>query len=227
MKEESKKSLKVLSKVLEIVTIVGKVCSIIAIPCIALVMICTPYFVNNVNVSDKKLSFKVGKTNVVLLEEGKNDARLKAMVDGKVVSENEEAKIVDMINDALKNTSKTNVIICVELALAFGIATIIFSIIVMNYAIKFFKNLGNKQTPFIEENVLYLRKMGIYMIVAFALPIVSNVIIDLISGYDIGTGFEMYNAIEILVLFILSYIFEYGMELQSKSKKTLYETEKK
>lgn len=224
MKEESKKGLKVLSKIMEILTIIGKVCSIIAIPCIALVMVCTPYFVNNVNVTDKELSFKAGKTKVVLLDDKKSKDDLKITVAGNEV---EEKEIVEIINNALKDTSKNTIIVGVEIALAFAIATIVFSIIVLNFAIKLFKNFGNKETPFIDENVTYLRKMGIYMIVAFALSIIGSVATQIVTGYDIGNSFNTYSALEVIVVFIISYIFEYGVELQSKSKKTLYEIEKK
>ena len=106
MKEKSKKSLRVLCKILEVFTIIGKVCSIIAIPFIVLLMVCTPYFVNNINVSDKKVEIKVFDQNVVLMEEGKNDASLKVKVDDKVVSENKEDEMVKKVNDALKHQKK-------------------------------------------------------------------------------------------------------------------------
>ena len=223
MKEESKKGLKVLSKIMEILTIIGKVCSIIAIPCIVLVMVCTPYFVNNVNVTDKELSFKAGKTKVVLLDDKKGKDDLKITVAGNEV---EEKEVVEIINNALKDTSKNTIIVGVEIALAFAIATIVFGIIVLNFAIKLFKNFGNKETPFIDENVTYLRKMGIYMIVSFILSVIGSVAVEIITGYDIGSNFNTYSALEVIVVFIISYIFEYGVELQSKSKKTLYEIEK-
>ena len=227
MKEESKKTLKVLSKILEVVTIIGKVCSIIAIVCLTLVMVCVPFFVNNIKISDNKYGFKIGGTDFVLMETGKNDASLELTIDGKKTSSIEEAKIMEAINNALKNTNKTVIIIAGEVALAFTIATMVFSIIVLNYAIKFFKNLGTKETPFIEENVTYLRKMAKYMIVAMILPIISSVIIELITGYDIGNSFEMYNLFEILALFLLAYIFEYGVEVQKGSKKKLFDKEAK
>ena len=219
MKEKSKKNLKIISKILEVITIIGKVCSIIAIPCIVLVMVFTPFFINNIKISDNKYGFKIGSTNIVLAEEGKNDASLKLSIDGEDVSSIEEAKIMDAINDALKNTSKTTIIVAGEISLAFLVATMIFSILVLNNAIKLFKNIGNKETPFIDENVLYLKNMAKFMIVAFVLPIIASVIIEIITGYDIGSKIQMYNLLEILALLALTYIFEYGVELQSRSKK--------
>lgn len=224
MKEESKKTLKVLSKILEVVAIIGKVCSIIAIPCIALVMICTPYFINNINITDKKIDFKVGNERVVLMDSNNENTNTAISVGGNNLSEKE---IIEIINNALKDTSKTTIIVGVEIALAFAIATIVFSILVLSHAIKFFKNLGNRETPFIEENVMHLRKMAKFMIVALILPIISSSIIEIVTGYDMGNSIQMYNLFEILALFVLSYIFEYGVELQSKSKKTLYEMKEK
>ena len=226
MKEESKNTLKVLSKILEVVTIIGKVCSIIAIPCIALVMVCTPYVINNINVTDKKIEFKIADKKVVLMEEGKNDTKLKVKVGDEVVADEEEGQVIAIVNKLLKNTSKKNVIAAAETGLAFAIATIVFSIIVMNYAIKFFRNLGTKETPFIEENVVYLRKMAKFMTVALVLPIISGAIINVITGYDMGDNVKTFDLLEILALFVISYVFEYGVELQRKSKKMLYEVEK-
>lgn len=224
MKEKSKKSLSVLCKILEVFTIIGKVCSIIAIPFIVLLMVCTPYFVNNINVSDKKLEIKVFDQNVVLMEEGKNDASLKVKVDDKVVSENKEDEMVKKVNDALKHVSKEKLIVSTEIGLGFLIATIVVSIMILSKAIKLFKNIRTKETPFIEENVLHLRKMAKLMVVAIVLTVISGAIINAISGYDMSNSLKEYSLFEILALFILSYIFEYGVELQKSSKKKLNET---
>ncbi|MBQ9012968.1 MAG: DUF2975 domain-containing protein [Bacilli bacterium] len=224
MKEKSKKSLRVLCKILEVFTIIGKVCSIIAIPFIVLLMVCTPYFVNNINVSDKKVEIKVFDQNVVLMEEGKNDASLKVKVDDKVVSENKEDEMVKKVNDALKHVSKEKLIVSTEIGLGFLIATIVVSIMILSKAIKLFKNIRTKETPFIEENVLHLRKMAKLMVVAIVLTVISGAIINAISGYDMSNSLKEYSLFEILALFILSYIFEYGVELQKSSKKKLNET---
>ena len=226
MKKESQKSLKVLSKILQVVTIIGKVCSIIAIPCIVLVMICTPYFINNINVDNKELSFKVFDQKIILMEEGKNDTKLNVMVDGEKVSQTEEGQIISIINNALKNTSKNKIIACAEIAMIFAIATIIVSIMAMNAAIKLFKNIGEKETPFIDDNVLYLKKMANFMIVVAILQILSNLIVQATIGYDINVGFNTTSVLEILVLFVLAFIFEYGCELQKGSKKKIYTEEK-
>ena len=224
MKEKSKKSLRVLCKILEVFAIIGKVCFIIAVPFIAILMACTPYFINNINVSDKKVEIKVFDQNVVLIEEGKNDASLKVKVDDKVVSENKEDEMVKKVNDALKNVSKEKLIVSTEIGLGFLIATIVVSIIILSKAIKLFKNIRTKETPFIEENVLHLRKMAKLMVVAIVLTVISGAIINAISGYDMSNSLKDYSLLEILALFILSYIFEYGEEHQKSSKKKLNET---
>ena len=190
-------------------------------------MVCTPYFVNNINVSDKKLEIKVFNQNVVLMEEGKNDASLKVKVDEKVVSTSKEDEIVKKVNDALKNVSKQKVIASIEIGLGFLIVTIVVSIMILSKAIKLFKNLGKKETPFIEENVIYLRKMAKLMVVAIVLTVISGAIINAISGYDMSSSLKEYSLFEILALFILSYIFEYGVELQENSKNKLYKIEEK
>lgn len=227
MKKESQKTLKTLSKILQIITIIGKVCSIIAIPCIILVMACVPYFVNNINVDEKELSFKVLDQKVVLMEEGKNNTNLNIMVDGNKVSSTEEGQIISIINNALKNVSKNKIIACIEITLLLAIATIIVSIMAMNVAIKLFKNIGEKETPFIDDNVLYLRKMAKLMIIVAVLEILSNLIIQSVVGSNISSSFNTYSVIEILMVFVLAIIFEYGCELQKSSKKKIYTEDSK
>lgn len=39
---------------------------------------------------------------------------------------------------------------------------------------------------------------------------------------DLDVGFELYNAVEILFLFSMAYIFEYGYEIQLDSKGKIY-----
>ena len=95
---------------------------------------------------------------------------------------------------------------------------------ILSKAIKLFKNIRTKETPFIEENVLHLRKMAKLMVVAIVLTVISGAIINAISGYDMSNSLKEYSLFEILALFILSYIFEYGVELQKSSKKKLNET---
>ena len=54
------------------------------------------------------------------------------------------------------------------------------------------------------------------------LPLVSGFSAQLISGMDLNIDFGVFNIMEILFLFSLAYIFEYGYLIQLDSKGKMY-----
>ena len=80
-------------------------------------------------------------------------------------------------------------------------------------------------TPFTLENVSHIKKMAIFMIIASLLPNIGGVIAELVLKQDLGIDFELFDLIYILFLFSMSYIFEYGYEIQLDSKGKIYGNE--
>ena len=107
MKKEDQKVLKVISKVLSVLAIIGKVCAIIAIVGIAISMVVAPFAIKSISVvgtgKDTEVSFKLGKTNVVL-------------ADNVKVSK-EDMVVIQKVNDALKNNSEELIIAAAEACL--------------------------------------------------------------------------------------------------------------
>ena len=223
MKEESKKNLRVLSKVLEVFGIIGKAFSIIAIPFLALCMFLAPVIVNHVEVKDNKVVITGFDENIEIYEEGKNDATIKIKAGDKVVAEEKEEKIISEFKKMATNATKGKIIFIIEGYLVLAITLIILGIVSLNYSIKLFRNIRTKDTPFIEENVLFIRKIAKFMIIMLAVNILGTVIIEIVTNYEINMDIGATNILYILALFILSYIFEYGVTLQKNSKKKIYE----
>ena len=224
MKEESKKYLKILSKILEVFAIVGKVFSIIAIPFLVICMFFAPVIINNVDVKDNKIIVNGFDEKIEIFKEGKNDATIKIKSGDKVVAEEKEEKIIDELKKMVVNTPKNKVIFIAEGYLTLAIALIVLGIIILNYTIKLFRNIRTIDTPFVEENVSYLRKIAKFMIIMLAVNIIGTVIIEAATNYEINIDMATTNIFYILLIFIASYIFEYGIELQKNSKKKLYDS---
>ena len=61
-----------------------------------------------------------------------------------------------------------------------------------------------------------------YLIINIVLPYVSGILFELIFNMDISAEFEMFDIIQILFLFGMAYIFEYGHAIQLDSKGKMY-----
>ena len=64
--------------------------------------------------------------------------------------------------------------------------------------------------------------MAKFMIVALILPTCGIIKYKKILYTDLDVGFELFDVIQILFLFGISYIFEYGYEIQRDSKGKMY-----
>ena len=60
------------------------------------------------------------------------------------------------------------------------------------------------------------------MIVAIISPSISGTVVEGILHVDLNVGIEIFNLIEILFLFSIAYIFEYGYEIQLDTKGRMY-----
>ena len=86
---------------------------------------------------------------------------------------------------------------------------------------KLFKNIHDGDTPFTMENVHYIKVMTYLMIAVTIVAAVTDVFVSLLTLTDstINVGFSLVN---ILFLYSISYIFEYGYNLQKESKGIIY-----
>ena len=64
------------------------------------------------------------------------------------------------------------------------------------------------------------------MIALIIIEPISEVLFSLITHIEGGSAFELMSILEILILFSMSYIFEYGYEIQKDSKGIMYDEEK-
>ena len=101
--------------------------------------------------------------------------------------------------------------------------------IILNYVEKLFNNIKNNQTPFTLENVGFIKRISYLMIALILITPISDAVFSIISGVSNGgdSPFEIINVLEILIIFSMSYIFEYGYEIQKDSRGKMYSEENK
>lgn len=215
-KKEKQKKVKTLSKIISVLSEIGKVIIWLAIPLIALVIILAPSVVKNIDVKDNQITFKDTKVDL----ETKGTKLYITYDNSKVgdISQNEYNRLVEVFN----NNSKNKLIFFVEASLiSLEITLILLSFILKNLK-KLSDNIHNQDTPFTLENVKHIKIIAYLMIASILIPNVSGTIFEGILHADLNIGMEMFDIITILIIFTLSYVFEYGYEIQLDSKAKMY-----
>jgi len=115
------------------------------------------------------------------------------------------------------------IIVYIEAGLVFLLVDIIIMIFILNYVEKLFNNIKNNNTPFTMDNVHFIKSISYLMIALIILTPISGVIFNSLLGLSDGNSpFELMSILEILIIFSMAYIFEYGYEMQKESKARMY-----
>ena len=219
IEKDKQRKLKVLSKIIYILAKIGKILTYIAIPFIVLGMVVIPMLMNKIDIKNDRIILK-DKGNIISIVE-KNDKLVINVKDAKV-AEVTSAKDISKIKDFFNNNSKGTIIAAGETALAFALISIIIAILLLRRVEKLFKNINKNDTPFTYDNVEHIRRIAFLMIINIILPAIASAVIELILKVDLNIHFGAYNLIEILSLYVLVYVFEYGCKLQKDSKCKIY-----
>ena len=110
--------------------------------------------------------------------------------------------------------------------LEFGFGILAAFIIVLIKALKhlelLFSNISKGDTPFTLDNVSHIKKMAYLLIVSIILSTLGASILNLPMHQDFDMDINLFNIVEILFLYSMSLIFEYGYEIQLDSKGRIY-----
>ncbi|MBE6161110.1 MAG: helix-turn-helix transcriptional regulator [Firmicutes bacterium] len=218
-KDEKQKKMKVLSKAIKIIAKVGRIFTIIGVVTIFLSMIIAPIFLNKINVTNEGIELKQISNDTIKFYEKNNE--FEVTINGEIAKESDKNTFW-MIKQVFDNHSKIVVIIGLELILLLLIAYLIIIIVILKYLEKLFDNIYNGDTPFTLENVSYIKKMAYLMIASIIFSGIGGSSSDFLINQDFDLGIKVFDLIEILFLFSMSYIFEYGHEIQLDSKGKMY-----
>ena len=218
-KEDKQKKVKVLSKIISIVSKIGKVCCIVGIVVVAFLAIMVPILVKNITVKDDEIVFKNDTIKIV-----DEDNKMTVKFKNHLVATIDDVRSIDIIRDiADKNiNNKVLIITYSELGIVFLIATLYLTILLFKHLDKLFTNINSGDTPFTLENVDHIKKVAYLMIALIIIPSISAVMFELIIKRDLNINFETFSVLEILIIFVISYIFEYGYEIQLDSNGIMY-----
>lgn len=218
-KSEQQKKMKGLSKAIAIIAKIGRIITIITIPIVVASMIILGFIINRINVIDKKIIFDNHNTKINIVEE---DNQLFIKVDDAILANTKHQDEIIKIKTILENNSKFMVLGYVEIGFVFLIIVLIFINIMLRALENLFNNINKGDTPFMLENVGYIKKIAYLMIIVTILPSMVGAIFEIILKMDLGIDFELFSLVEILFLFSIAYIFQYGYEIQLDSKGKMY-----
>lgn len=216
-KKEKQQKMKGLSKAIYIIARICRILVSLAIPVVIVCMIFIPYLVNIVQLSDEKISSTDNKIAIIDEDEG-----LQLKYKNLLIADEYNQESIAKIKEVLANNSKAEITTYLETA---GLTEIIFFIlfcIMLKHLDKLFVNINNGDTPFTLENVKHIKRMAYLLIAAIILPTAGGFLFEAILNTDLDAGFDLYNIIEILFLFSMAYVFEYGYEIQLDSKGKIY-----
>lgn len=214
--KEKQQKVKTLTKIL---SLIGKIAGIVvkvAIPFVIIGMIVIPIFLSNIDVENNKIISK--NIDIQLVEHGN---RINIDYKGHTAISDIQNEDFDKLANVLKE-NKTITIVKLEL----GFTTLLVFLIILTKLLKhleeLFENINKGETPFTLLNVEHIKKMSYCMIICIILSGFGEGILNNSINNEISFGLELFDIVEILFLYALAYIFEYGYEIQKDSKGRMY-----
>lgn len=214
MEEEKNyvKKMKGLSKALSIISKICKVFIIIGGCAIVFAMIVIPLLFKKITVTNNEL--KINNESVLTITEKEDKMQITLFGTSILVdtSKEEFAEIEKIFNEK----SKGMLLTYIEATLCISIATLLIVYMALHYIDKLFTNIMNEKSPFTMDNVNYIRRCGYYLIAAIAVPLVLSGIFEIITKTELMFNWNLVEVILILVIFTMSYVFEYGYNVENK-----------
>lgn len=218
-KEEKQKKIKGISKAIYILARIGKIISKIGIVIVTMLLIATPFFLKNIDVDNNSLVWN-GNIKFSIVDNG-DKVELK-YYDNILIADANLEEVNTKYIEILNNNPKGLVIGYIEVGYLFLLFNLILYKMILTRLEKIFININKGDTPFTLENVKYIKEMAKLMIVALILPNLGGIISEQILSADLDVDIEVFDIVQILFLFGISYVFEYGYEIQQDSKGKMY-----
>ena len=213
--DEKQSQVKRVCNVIETIGKIGGIVLKVAIPFLVLAMVLIPYIVNNIDIVNDEITFKTDDIKLI----NDKDFEIYGIV---MIGLDEETSIEDIV-EVFKNNSKKEIVSYLEVGMIFLLVDLKIMIIILKYVERLFSNIKNNDTPFTIDNVGYIKRISYLMIVLIIITPVSGILFDSLLGLsNDGVSIELIGILEILIIFSMSYIFEYGVEIQKDSKGKMY-----
>ena len=214
--KEKQNKMKGFSKTIYIIARIFKVFSIIGLVGVILALVSLMVVIPNVNfdttnntvqIFDETIEYKLDDNEFIIEKE---NMRFN-------INPTEKQEIINFMNDS-KTTQISFVVlvfgsICVCLVLLFNL---------FKKVEQLFINIHDKDTPFIKENIDYIKKIALFLLLITLIPDVMGCLVEIIYSKDLNISFSLMEYVYVGIIYVLSYIFEYGYEIQLDSNAKMY-----
>ena len=218
--KEKQKKVKTLTKILSLIGKIAGIVTKVGIGFITIIMIIIPILVSNIDIKDDKI---IASGEIITITELNDGIRLSSTDNEHIVIGDINNKDIETIKKAYNKSDKKVLVALTEISFATLIVFLIFVTKVLKHLEELFDNINKGDTPFTLENVNHIKKMSYNMIAAIITSAVGTTLFSIAMASDIELN--LFNIVEIIFLFAMSYIFEYGYEIQKDSKGKMYSEE--
>ena len=222
--EVKQKRLRTLSKIIYIFVKIISVFLIVGIVGMFIAMLCVPIISSNVKIEkaneenhlrvfDKDFYYTRSLDTITIYE--KDDFENREVIDKK-----EDIRFFNDIITYLEDNNLTKLSILLEIELVLITVLLFIQFFMLRNVYTLFKNIHDKTSPFIKDNIVLLEKIAKFLIIS----LIISVLVDLVSSilFDASLNISLTNVIEILVVYCVIYIFEYGNKIDSSVNGKIY-----
>ena len=216
-KKEKQKKMKGISKAIYVIARIGKIVLCMSAIILAIAMFIIPFIARGIHITDTKLEL-YGETyeyeikdKTILLTDEKTGEGTELYVDTD-----------SDLQNYFTNHTKIYYVVMTEFVGICLLAFLVITFLILKYIEKLFMNIHNEDTPFTMQNVNYIRKIAMLLIVALIAPTILGMLFQAMLKVDMNIGIELMDFVLVLIIFSLAYIFEYGYEIQLDSNGKIY-----
>lgn len=214
-KEQEQKRMKGLSNFIYVVARIFKIFAIMGIFASSILLVVLTITVPNTKIDTGRQTVEVFDSSFKYEYKGKDIV----VKNDNLVEINPSYK--DTINSFASKSKVANTIFSIILSCSLIFAC--YSLYTLfGYLEKLFININEKDTPFSSENVIYLRKIALYLSLFVAIPDFFGILAELIFRINLSVEIDLINYLFVVLIITISYIFKYGYEIQLDSKGKIY-----
>ncbi|MCR4581276.1 MAG: helix-turn-helix domain-containing protein [Bacilli bacterium] len=219
LNEKEQKNVKTLSKILSLIGKISAIVVRVGIGFLAIAMIFIPIGLSHIDFKDNQIEVSGNVIKVDKLDDG---IRISSAQNEHIVISDFNTRDVEGVMNGYNKFGKWGMIGLMEAGFAFLIAFMVILSLALTRLEKLFININEGDTPFTLDNVDHIKKMAIYLIASIIISAIGSTIINIAFSSEAIIEFNLFNVVEIIFLFAMSYIFEYGTKIQKDSNGKMY-----
>jgi len=217
--EEEQKRMKVLSKILYVAARIGKIIARVGVVIVICVIIFASLILGSIDFKDDKI---IEKGNIVKITEKNNTYRFSLKSSDKVEINSFDKDTIKSMEKMYEKYPLPLIFVFIEGGLILiGLCSLLASKL-LKHLEKLFMNIYDGETPFTMENVKHIKMMVHLMVCCIITSTIGTTLFNIPFGSEVNLDIDLFSILEILFVYAIAYIFEYGYKIQKDSKGVMY-----